>query len=154
MNDCEYNKALATSFRILSKKDYSRLEIEKKLIKYEYSPEVIEQVLDKLLQMNFIDDENYASIIIEHYTKRGCGKYKIREELYKRGISSDIMQEKLLEYNTDYDVILNHFETKLQGDISSDKLVEKTKNYLYRKGFSFDEIIEGYLLYKEKLEDG
>ncbi|MFI3226858.1 MAG: regulatory protein RecX [Clostridia bacterium] len=149
----QFKRALATSFRILSKKAYSRHEIEQKLIKFEYDEEIVEQVLAKLEEMKLVDDEEYADIIIEGYTQKGWGKQKIREELYKRGVPSDISKEKLTDYDADYDVILKHYENKLRGDISEYKNVEKAKAFLYRKGFSFDEISTGYLLYKEKLED-
>ena len=149
----EFKRALATSFRILSKKSYSRHEIEKKLINFEYNEDVVLQVLIKLEELNLICDEDYADLIIDGYSQKGCGRLKIREELYKRGISSDISKEKLSEFEVDYDIIIKHYENKLHGDISEYKNVEKTKSFLYRKGFSFDEINCGFAIYKEKLED-
>lgn len=150
----KFNNALATSFRILSKKAYSENEIRKKLKGFEYDDEIIEQVLEKLLQMKLLDDEDYANLIIKNYTLKGCGRLKIREELYKRGIPSDILKLKMLEYEVDYDIVLKLFEKKLQGDITEYKNIEKAKSYIYRKGFTFDEVNFGFSLYKENLEDG
>ncbi|MFI3116057.1 MAG: regulatory protein RecX [Clostridia bacterium] len=150
----QFNRALATSFRILSKKAYSRHEIEQKLIKFEYDEDVVQNVLIKLDEMKLIDDEDYAELLIEGYARRGYGRLRIKEELYKRGVPSDILKEKMLEYEVDFDIIIKYFERKLANRDLEYKEIEKAKAYVYRKGFTFDEVNSGYRFYKEMLEDG
>lgn len=152
-NEDEYSRALNTSLRILAKKAYSVREIEKKLIKFEYSEDCIPKVIEKLLEYNYIDDFEYAKAIIRSYANRGYGKTRIKQELYKRLIEKDLINELILEFETDSDVILGYYEKKLLGEITDYKLLNKTKAFLYRKGFSFDEIDSGFSRYKERLKD-
>lgn len=149
--DNEFERALATSFRILAKKAYSIKEIEKKLIGFTYSEETTEKVIEKLIEYGFLNDDEYADLIVESYKTRGYGKQRIKEELYKRGLSSEII--KSYDLSCDYDIILNYYGVKLNGETKDYKLIEKTKAFLYRKGFTFDEINHGFYLYKEQLED-
>ncbi len=153
MKTPEFDRALATSFRILGKKMYSVEEIRTKLIGFTYSEDIVEQVLEKLLELRYLDDYEYADLIVTSYKSRGYGKMRIREELYKRKLSSSIISEKTRDFSVDYDKILSLFDTKLRGDISDYKQNEKAKASLVRKGFSYDEINTGFSLYKQNLED-
>lgn len=149
----ENQRALGTSLRILIKKNYSKREIEKKLVGYTYSEESIEFALEELAKLGFIDDLDYAKQIVLYYKERGYGKNRIKQELYKRLLDKEIIDELLYELDTNFDKILAFYHQKLKGEIDDFNQIQKTKAALVRKGFSFDEINDGFLLYKEKLED-
>lgn len=148
----ENRRALKTSLNILIKKNYSRKEIKKKLIGYTYSENAIDFALKELENLGFIDDFLYASQISEYYQNRGYGNNRIKQELYKRLLEKDIIDEIIGEIEVDYDKILVFYHQKLKGEVRDYNLIQKTKAFLVRKGFSYDEINDGFIMYKQKID--
>ena len=90
-----------TAFRLLGRRIHSRYELKLKLIKRKYETALIEDVLTELHGKGYLDDEKYA----EQYREE---KIRInKSELILRGISKEIIEEKLSQYENKDEVLNN-----------------------------------------------
>ena len=98
----------------------------------------VEQVLNRLIEKKYIDDEKFAKFWVENRNQRkGSSIKKIKSELFSKGVSSDIIEQVLSESNrNDEDEIQKIIAKKAKKYTDEQKLIA----YLARQGFSFDEI--------------
>ena len=98
----------------------------------------VEQVLSRLIEKKYIDDEKFAKFWVENRNQRkGSSIKKIKSELFSKGVSSDIIEQVLSESNrNDEDEIQKIITKKAKKYTDEQKLIA----YLARQGFSFDEI--------------
>ncbi len=97
------NRAL----HLLSYRAHSRRELHDKLIRKGAQQKETEEVLDWLTEQGFLNDREYAGMIVRKYRRKGYENWKIRGELYKRGISREIREDILAglseeDYETTY----------------------------------------------------
>ena len=98
----------------------------------------VEQVLNRLIEKKYIDDEKFAKFWVENRNQRkGSSIKKLKSELFSKGVSSDIIEQVLSESNrNDEDEIQKIIAKKAKKYTDEQKLIA----YLARQGFSFDEI--------------
>ena len=98
----------------------------------------VEQVLNRLIEKKYIDDEKFAKFWVENRNQRkGSSIKKLKSELFSKGVSSDIIEQALSESNrNDEDEIQKIIAKKAKKYTDEQKLIA----YLARQGFSFDEI--------------
>lgn len=98
----------------------------------------VEQVLSRLIEKKYIDDEKFAKFWVENRNQRkGSSIKKLKSELFSKGISSDIIEQVLSESNrNNEDEIQKIIAKKAKRYADEQKLIA----YLARQGFSFDEI--------------
>lgn len=98
----------------------------------------VEQVLSRLIEKKYIDDEKFAKFWVENRNQRkGSSIKKLKSELFSKGVSSDIIEQVLIESNrNDEDEIQKIIAKKAKRYTDEQKLIA----YLARQGFSFDEI--------------
>ena len=90
LDDDMYIKAKNKALNILSKADQSEKKIKEKLSS-EFEEHTIEKVLDFLRNNKFIDDKLLAQKIVNtNINLNKCGKNKIKQNLYNKGIDSEI----------------------------------------------------------------
>ena len=77
-----YNKALD----IVSRREHSEKEIKNKLLEKFDAPEIIEQVVLKLIENNLINDVRFAEMYVLIRKRKGFGPKKIQFELMARGL--------------------------------------------------------------------
>ncbi|MDO4872067.1 MAG: regulatory protein RecX [bacterium] len=102
------------------------------------SEESVAQTLARLKEKNYIDDEKFARFWVENRNQRkGSSLRKLRAELSKKGVSSEI-QEKIFAESSrnDAEEIQKIIAKKAKKYSDEQKLIA----YLARQGFSFDEI--------------
>lgn len=127
-----FNKALD----LLTLKDYTSFEIKSKLSKKGYTDEVIENVFEKLLSYNFINDEKYAKNYANYAKKyKKHGKTKILYTLKQKRISNSILNNIEFDSNIELQYALTLGEKKLKTLQNSDKKKDKLYRYLLSKGY-------------------
>lgn len=73
-----YSKALA----LLARREYSEKNLRKKMIaKFPESNQILEEVISRLKNENFLNDERYLGAYIVHCTRRGLGLHRILQAL-------------------------------------------------------------------------
>ena len=132
-----YNKALD----ILSRREHSKKELTEKLINKFDSHELINLVITKLIDNNLINDSRYVHSYIVARKRRGFGPKKITFELLKRGVEESLILNAINDEGGWKDSAKRAFLKKFKGGIEKDfKLANKQKNFLFNRGFSFEEI--------------
>ena len=108
--------------------------------------EIINKILEKLKEYQFIDDKVFAKFWVEQRTKFKRKPIRIIEyELKQKGIDVNLIEEILSTFD-DKDLDLENAkklaEKKLDFYRSLDvrKRKEKVTNYLLRKGFNFETV--------------
>lgn len=98
----------------------------------------VEQVLARLKEKKYIDDEKFARFWLENRNQRkGSSLKKLRAELLQKGVSGGIIEKVFTETSrNDSEEIRKIIEKKAKRYPDQQKLVA----YLARQGFSFDEI--------------
>lgn len=139
----DLSKATNYAANLLSKKDRTQKEIKDKLLDKGYEIDIVDKVLVKLKEYNFINDELYCEKYINDKIKFSkYGKNKIKANLYAKGVDKDIISQKIVEIdnNLEYERALAIANKKLPSLQKYDvmKIKSKLGNHLIGKGFDFD----------------
>ena len=132
-----YNKALD----IVSRREHSEKEIKNKLLEKFDAPEIIEQVVLKLIENNLINDVRFAEMYVLLRKRKGFGPKKIQFELMARGIDDSISSLVITEEGSWKEAAQKAFNKKFKNGASQEfKERNKQKTFLQNRGFSFEEI--------------
>ena len=143
-SDIERAKSRAINY-ILGKLK-TKYEVRLKLKKNGFAEDVIDEVLDILEKEEYLNDKVYCEIFIEDKKKlNGYGKNKIKSLLIQKGISKNIFEGFLneFEYDEEFDNALKMGIKKLEllsNEEDNFKKKQKIINYLAYRGFGFDVI--------------
>ena len=126
---------------IVSRFTYTKKAITEKLKNKDYDNETINKTLLFLEEYKLIDDYDYAKrYISDALNIKHFGIKKIKYELMQKGISSDIVDSAISEFDAECieeESILPLAKKRLGGNFEY-KNIMKVKRYLVSKGFSFD----------------
>lgn len=76
---------------LVGRRDYSRAELSDRLLRDGYRPEVVEELVERAVEVGIVDDSRYAAAFARSKVLAGWGRMKIERELSRRGISpSDV----------------------------------------------------------------
>lgn len=116
----------------ISKK--TEYEVRQKLKRLQVTSSVIDEEMEYLKELGYIDDRDYAkSFVKQCYKMMQYSIYEIKNKLLQKGVNASIIEEEL-ELLKDSDYELNTVEKIKNGKLKSyDE--EKRKAYLYRRGF-------------------
>ncbi len=134
-------EAKARALKILERRDVSRKMLFDKLTEKGVADADAEEVADWLCGLGVVNDERFAGLIVRHYAAKGYGERRIREELYRRGIDRDLWDAALEELTGSDERLDRLLGAKLRGDASPENL-QRTQNYLLRRGYSWEDIRE------------
>ena len=138
------------AFRYLGRRQHSTSELRIKLKQKGYETELINQVLDDLKQKNYLDDTKFAEMFVEEKIKlKLWGEQKLRSELIKRGIKSEIISDVIRNKVSDQDklsyaMILasKKYETLRNRNVDKDVIKRKLITFLNSCGYNYDVIKE------------
>lgn len=115
-----------------------------------------EQIADRMEQLGLLNDGEYGKAVARHYSAKGFGIRKIRDELYRRGVPRDYWEDALSELpepENDGESKLDELvRKKLRGAEPTRENLKKVSDYLARRGFGWEEIsaaIEKYRFEEE-----
>ncbi|SIQ07050.1 regulatory protein RecX [Halanaerobium kushneri] len=138
----EFSKARNKAFKLLSYRERTIKEIEDRLRKKDFSEVVIKEVVDFLLENDYLNEERFAEMWIRSRKKHHPrGRKLIYKELKDKGVNQRIINSALNNYLSDQDEreMANHLKDKwLRRRTEEDSSSYKLKNYLANKGFSYD----------------
>lgn len=147
----DFRRARERALYLLDERDYGYVEMFKKL-ENNYSEDICYEVVNDLSRLGLIDDRRYAQKCAEYFlTRKLWGKYRAREEMRRRGIPSELIDEALEEYDEGSDDRLRELiEKKYARKLADENGVNKVKAALARQGFSYDEIKRVLAEYEEE----
>ncbi len=104
--------------------------------------ERIEQLLARLIDENLLNDERFTETFIRSRMARGQGPVKIRHELQKRRIASELIDDYLDESWELWQETLENVRRKKFGAVLPEDYKEQTKQsrFLYQRGFGSEMI--------------
>lgn len=125
----------------------STKEIRDYLIKKDISIDIVEECIEKLIKLDYINDERFAKAYIKdkiNFTQKG--DYKIKKELQLLEIPKEIIDDNI--NNIDRNIIEEKIKKIIEKDIKNNKkysgniLKNKIYNHLVNQGFSKNIVIE------------
>jgi len=137
-----YNKALD----LLDYRPRSEKEIKDKLKEKNFEGKIIEETIKKLLNLNLINDSEFAKMWVEDRKKlKPIGKKVLYLELIKKGIKKEIIEE-FLEKITEEDELktaLNLVKGKRKfQSLPYEEAYKKVGSFLSRRGFPYQTVKE------------
>ncbi len=139
-NQIEIRRAYNYAVSLLSRRDHSEKELRTKLKAKGFS-QGAEQAIEKLKLSGYVDDERFAALYVrELINLKAFGKKRIEQELYKKGISRDIIREALESTELPEDRLTDIIHRKYMRYLNDEKGLKKTVNSLLRLGYSYSEI--------------
>jgi regulatory protein len=139
----EVLKAYTRALKYLSYRPRSEKEIRDRLIRKQFDPMIIDQVIDKLKEDKFLNDTQFAEWWTEQrQTFRGKSKYVIKSELSEKGIDRNTIETSLVNAQDDYETAKEFIKRKGRKfeRYSGEEYTQKVTGFLQRKGFSWDVI--------------
>jgi regulatory protein len=137
-NSLESTKKRA--LKILGNRNFSESEMIKRLTSKGETQEDAEETTSWLVELGYINDVSYALLIVEHYSFKGYGIARVKDELYKRGIPRDLWDSALAALDNEgvSDAALAFLHKKLRGS-NDENDIRKAKDALVRRGFSYED---------------
>lgn len=137
----DFRRARERALYLLDERDYGYAEMFKKL-ESSYPEDICYSVVNNLSELGLIDDRRYAEKCAEYYlVTKMRGKYRAREEMRKRGIPRELIDEALDEYEDGaQDRLKELIERKYLRKLSEENGPKKVKAALARQGYGFDDI--------------
>lgn len=80
------------ALRLLSQREHSRAELERKLAKYEEEPGTLAQALDELVAKDFISEARVVQSVLHQRASR-MGMARVRQELQQKGIAPEAVAQ-------------------------------------------------------------
>lgn len=146
-----YQKCYNLALYYLAKRQHSVAELNKKLKDKEHNLDDIEKVNKKLLDLNFLDDKEFAfSRIRYRYETSRWGVTRIKLELGQKGVDKEIIEQSVAERYADgtlddelikqqaFDLIYNRYKNKVEIENKrfTAKSYAKVVGFLGRRGYS------------------
>lgn len=99
----------------------------------EISDEMMHLVLNRLIEKKYLNDQKFAEFYIENrYVRRGISHKRLRMELQKKGVSSEIIHSAMTKIPRDENEEIMKIIAKKRRKYNDFQLV----GYLVRQGFS------------------
>ncbi|RDY24024.1 recombination regulator RecX [Romboutsia maritimum] len=142
LKDEMYIKAKNKALNILSKADQSEKKIREKL-SVDFEEDTIDSVIDFLKKYNFINDSILAQKIVNtNVNLNKCGKNRIKQNLYNKGLNKNSINEAVSEIDNDVEFENAMYLAKKRYERVKNedkrKIYQKISQHLIYKGFSYD----------------
>lgn len=135
------------ALRLLSGRPMSRKELVDKLTarprdkeKEPIPEELAEEAANRLEELGYLNDAEYARTVARHYAAKGYGERKLRDELWKRGVPREYWDQALEEVQDPTDAMDAFIRRKLMGRTADRETLGKLSAALARRGYRWEEI--------------
>jgi regulatory protein len=132
-----------TAITLLSRRDYTAHEIQKRLVEKGASAEDAAAMVASLIAERLIDDRRTAAAQVRTATQiKGRGRHRIARELEARGIGKDVVHQTLAELTPeDEEAQIRRILRAKRAPAEPDPATrQRLFQHLMRRGFSTDAI--------------
>lgn len=144
------SKCKERALRIIGARPMSCKELFNRLVEKGEASENAEETVHWLLELHYLDDAQYAGMVVRHYAAKGYGPQKIKNELYRRKVPKALWDEAMEERPEDGDMVYTLLCRKLKTDAPDRTEMKRATDALFRRGFSWDEIKAAVERFKEE----
>lgn len=104
----------------------------------EFQDTTMELVVKRLIQRGYLDDRKFADYYVENrFVKKGVSKKRLRMELQKKGVASEVIETALAAGVRNDDEELQKMLAKKRARYDDQKLIA----YLVRQGFEYQKVV-------------
>jgi len=137
-------RAWASALRILSRRDHTCRELAVKLGQRGFNGASVDTVLQRCLDLGYLDDARTAAVMAGHLIARGYGPRRIRQVLGQKGLDDTLIDHTLADCS-DEEILaeqarrmLAKRRASLNREADARKRRQKAYRYLMGRGFSAD----------------
>ena len=141
------------ALELLSRKPLSRWALEKKLEHWDAGEEERLAICDRMEELGFLNDRAYAQRVVSHFSAKGFGVKKLRDELYRRGVPRELWGEALEGADDPSEAIDAFVAKKLAGREADRKELQKVSAALARRGYQWADISAALRRYGAQVEE-
>ena len=142
----------ARALDLLSRRAMSEKELFDKLVSKGEDERAAAETVAWLVQNRLLDDESYAAALARHYSARGYGAGRVRQELQRRGLDRSLWDAAMGQVSPAQDRIDKFIAARWKDREDRDQ-VRKVTAALARRGFGWDEIREALARFRAELEE-
>lgn len=140
-------KALQKCFRWLSIRARSEKELEKKLKEKGFAPKIIKQTIERIKELGYLNDEEFARFFVEIKKINRKGPVAISRDLKQKGVDGEIIKKSLKRFYTateEKEAALSSAKKKLNScqNLPRQKQYQKIAKFLVGRGFSWSIVKE------------
>lgn len=142
-------QARQRALQYLAHKPRTEKEVREKLESEEVPQILIEDVVDRLHELSYLDDEDYAhNYARNRFANKGYGPRRIRRELVDRGIDRPLADRAVDQLFTEEDPMaaaMTHAEKywpRVADEDDPRRRKQKLHGYLTRRGFTQDTVYD------------
>lgn len=137
-------KALEKALRLLSYRDRTKSEIQKRLLGDDFPEDIVDDVIGRLLDMGYLDDRQFSRDWVKTRTiAKPMGRTRLAWELRAKGVDAPAVEEALegLDENAEYELALSLAQKKAErSDAGDPSFRTRTASFLRRRGFGWSAI--------------
>lgn len=152
----DLRRARERALYLMESRDHSYRELFDKLEK-NYLEEICFEVCNRLAEIGVINDRRYAEKLCRQlFEVKKLGRYRVKQEMRLRGLTPEVIEEAMENFSEEDEPaerLEKLVEQKYERYLTDRKGVQKVKNALARKGYSFAEIKEVLELYDLDFDD-
>ncbi|WP_159875521.1 MULTISPECIES: recombination regulator RecX [Aquitalea] len=126
----------ARAVDLLSRREYTRRELERRLAPFAESPEQLATLLDELAERNWQSDSRFARQFTDSRGQK-YGTRRLQQEMRHRGVSSDDIAS-VLEDRDDLNLARQQWEKKFGSVATTPQERAKQMRFLAARGFGMD----------------
>ena len=145
-----FKEAKDSAYRLLSYRMRSVSEMKKRLKDKSFSTDEIENTIDHLLKLNYLNDQEFCRAFSNEKVKlKKIGPFLLKPDLFKHGLDTELIDNCINEIYNQYniqDLIEFHLDKKkiIKKELLDKKDKKRLDNYLIRKGFNWEQINNAY----------
>jgi len=124
---------------LLSRREYSYQELQKKLKAKPYSYALGETVLAKFIKKNLQSDRRFSQMFIRSRIAKSTGPFKLRMELKQRGIATYIIEQEMNQVDCDWFELALALAKKKTASWKNFSAPEKSKLMRFLQGRGFEQ---------------
>ncbi len=132
-------RAMDKALRLLARRPRSQNEIDEALKKDDFSPNIREQVLARLSEMEYLDDAGFAQWWVDNRVRfNPRSRRALHYELHQKGVSAPIIDEALTGLD-DKTLAIAAGSQRLArwSKLDRETFEKKMLSFLQRRGFSY-----------------
>ena len=141
------------AMRLIGLRPMSVRELKDRLKEKGETDENAEAAAQWLVDLRLLNDEDYAGMLVRHYAAKGYGQGRIRNELFRHGISRELWDDALDQLPEQDDQVDRLLRKKLRSAAPDRDELRRAANFLYRRGFRREEISAAIERYRQECED-
>ena len=141
-------RVLRTAANVLTYRARSSQALYDRLVEKGAAPEDAAWAVARLRELGYLNDADYGRLVVRDY-----GPGRIRRALLDKKLDPADRELAMDAYVKNDDKLRRYIDSKFRGQIPDRKLIKRTADGLFRRGFSWEEIQTALREYTQQMEE-